>query len=409
MLVKKSFKYRLKLTKEQEQQCNQYAGCCRFIWNRSLALKKELWEKEKKSISQFELNNLLLQWKSEFPWLNEAPSQALQQINKDLDQAYKNFFRRCKSGENPGHPKFKKKGKHDSFRFPQGITLLPSQNNRIGKVRLPKLGHTKFIQSQQIPCIIKHVTISRTAGHWYISFNCDEVSIDSCKAPDAPVGIDRGVVVFAQCSDGSQINSPQPLKRNKEKLARIQRKLSRKNKFSKNWIKQRSKLSRLQSHIANIRQDALHKASTTLAKNHGTIVMEDLKTSNMTRSAKGTLEEPGKNVKAKSGLNRSILDQGWHAFKVVLDYKTKWNGGRLILVDPKYTSQKCSLCGCVSSDNRKKQELFACVSCGHRENADLNAAKNILAAGLAVSACGEAPLGAPVKQEARKRNVAKAA
>jgi putative transposase len=224
-----------------------------------------------------------------------------------------------------------------------------------------------------------------------------------------PVGIDRGVSLFAMISNGDKIEAKNPLKSNIKKLKKIQRKLSRKKKFSKNWNKQRLKISRFHNHISNIRKDVLHKSSTSIAKNHGTIVMEDLKTSNMTRSAKGTTENPGKNVKAKSGLNRAILDQGWHMFKVMLEYKSKWYGSVLILVNPQYTSQKCFVCGYTDSENRKTQELFECIKCGHSENADINAAKNILAAGLAVSACGEAPLVAPVKQEPEVRKVALAA
>jgi len=403
MRVKKSFKFRLKLTAEQETLCRRFVGTCRFIWNKSLSLKKDTWEKDNTSLSQYELNNLLIQWKAEFPWLSESPSQALQQVNKDLDLAYRNFFRRCKSGEKPGHPKFKKKGRHDSFRLPQGIKLLPSLNHKTGVVQLPKLGHTRFIKTCDIEGIIKNVTISRIANLWFISFNCDQVPVEIERAPDYPIGIDRGVAVFAQCSDGSRIESLSPLKKNRKKLARIQRNLSKKKKFSKNWNKQRLKLARFQNHIANIRRDSLHKSSSTLAKNHGTIVMEDLKTITMTKSAKGTIDNPGKHASIKSALNRSILDQGWHAFKVMLEYKTIWRNGRLLLIDPKYTSQKCSSCGFTSALNRKSQDVFLCLECGHHENADLNAAKNILAAGLAVSACGEAPLGAPVKQEPEKR------
>jgi len=409
MKIKKSYKFLLKLSPSQVKQCEQFAGCCRYIWNNSLAQKKALWESEKKTLSQFELNNTLIDLKSEHNWLCDAPSQALQQVNKDLDQAYKNFFRRCKTGENPGHPKFKKKGKHDAFRLPQGIHLLPDCNSRTGRVKLPKLGITKYVKSCEITGKVKNVTISKTAGKWYISFNCDGVEVQRENHSITQIGIDRGVAVFGKCSDGSEIVSPQPLKANKNRLAKLQRSLSRKKKFSNNWKKQKSKLQHFQKHIADMRKDSLHKSSTTLAKNHGTIVMEKLKTVNMSKSAKGTVDNPGKNVKAKAGLNRSILDQGWHMFQTQLSYKLGWYGGKLILVDPKYTSQKCSLCGHTDAGNRKSQGSFVCLSCGHSENADLNAAKNILAAGLAVTACGEASLDAPVKQEAHMRKTAKAA
>ncbi len=409
MKFKKSYKFLLKLNPEQHTLCSKFSGSCRFVWNKALGLKKEQWEKDKTSLSQYDLNNILTMWKSEFQWLYEAPSQSLQQTNKDLDQAYKNFFSRCKKGNNPGHPKFKKKGKHDAFRLPQGIKLLKNLNHKTGVVKLPKLGKVKFVKTRKIEGDIKNVTISKNADKWYISFNCANVLIEPINKGMEPIGIDRGVKVFGMLSNGSSVKAPNPLKKNKDKLAKIQRKLSRKKKFSNNWNKQRLKLQRFQKHIADIRKDSLHKSSFALAKNHGTIVMEDLKTANMSKSAKGTIEKPGKNVKAKSGLNRVILDQGWHMFKTMVEYKLNWYGGRLILVDPKYTSQKCNICGTIDSHNRKSQEKFLCVHCGHKENADLNASKNILAAGLAVSACGEASLDAPVKQEAFKRKAALAA
>ncbi len=171
------------------------------------------------------------------------------------------------------------------------------------------------------------------------------------------------------------------------KLAKQQRKLSRKKKFSSNWKKQQRKIAKLHHHIACIRKDFLHKTSTTISKNHAVIIIEDLKVSNMSRSASGTIEEPGRNVKAKSGLNRSILDQGWGEFRRQLEYKQLWRGGKVVTINPGYTSQACSACGHVSSENRKTQSRFECVVCGFAENADLNAALNIQSAGHALSAC----------------------
>ncbi|GAI24810.1 unnamed protein product, partial [marine sediment metagenome] len=148
-----------------------------------------------------------------------------------------------------------------------------------------------------------------------------------------------------------------------------------------------------------VRKDFLHKMTNKISKNHAVVVMEDLKVSNMSKSARGTKENPGRNVKAKSGLNRSILDQGWFEFRRQLEYKLKWRGGHLELVDPKHTSQKCCRCGHTESENRTIQAKFECKNCGHWENADINAAKNILAAGLAVFACGGYGVSQPMKQE----------
>ncbi|MBL7071697.1 MAG: transposase [Candidatus Omnitrophica bacterium] len=408
MTIKKSFKYRLRLTKEQESLCNQTAGSCRYVWNRALALKKELWEKKKENLSCFDLNNLLAEWKKELEWLSTSPSQSLQQVNKDLDQAFKNFFR------GRGYPKFKKKGIHDSFRLPQGVTLLNQLSKKAGQVQLPKLDIVRFTKTREINGTIKHVTISKTCKNWYISFNC-VVDIPKPKEiPQSHIGIDRGIKTFAQCSNREAIPTISPLKKNLKRLAKLQRELSRKKKFSSNWRKTKQKIQKLHNHIANLRSDFLHKASTQLTKSHSLIVMEDLKTKDMAKSAKGTKENPGTNVKAKSSLNRSILDQGWYAFQNYLSYKLNWRGGRLILVSPRNTSIECRICHYISKENRISQEVFQCQSCGHTENADLHASINILsrgidppnsfkggvlAAGHAVIACGVEALASTAKQE----------
>ncbi|HEJ9561222.1 TPA: RNA-guided endonuclease InsQ/TnpB family protein, partial [Proteus mirabilis] len=182
--------------------------------------------------------------------------------------------------------------------------------------------------------------------------------------------------------------------------ARLQRKLSRKIKFSANWQKQKRKIQHLHSHIANIRKDYLHKVTSEISKNHAMIVIEDLKVSNMSKSAKGTTERHGRNVKAKSGLNRSILEQGWYEMRRQLEYKQLWRGGQVLAIPPAYTSQKCACCGHTAKENRQSQSQFECLECGYTANADINAARNILAAGHAVLACGgRVQSDRPSKQE----------
>ena len=350
MIISKSFKYRLRLTPEQASLCSQTAGSCRYVWNRGLALKKEAWEAGNEKISRFDLDNLLKEWKQEHEWLSISPSQALQQVNKDLDRAFSNFFK------GSGYPKFKKKGVNDSFRLPQGIALARKLSGKVARVKLPKLGMVWFTKSREIEGKIKHVTISRTCN--------------------------RGVAVFAQCSDGKSIPGVSPLKRNLKRLARLQKELSRKKKFSSNWKKTREKIQKLHHHIANVRNDFLHKASTRLAKSHGLIVLEDLKVKNMSRSARGTKKSLGTNVRAKEALNRSIIDQGWYAFQNYLSYKLAWRGAQLVLVPPINTSTECRICHHVAKENRKSRDIFCCVHCGHTENAHVNASVNILVRGL---------------------------
>ncbi len=177
--------------------------------------------------------------------------------------------------------------------------------------------------------------------------------------------------------------------------------MRKKTEFSQNWKKLNLRINKLHHHIANIRHDYLHKVTTTLSKNHAMIVVEDLKVANMSKSAKGSIEEKGKNVKAKSGLNKSILDQGWSMLVNMLEYKQQWRGGLLVKIDPRYTSQTCSSCGHVAKENRPTQAKFECVSCGFSENADINASRNILAVGHTVlSVEGRCGKDRPVKQKA---------
>lgn len=190
-------------------------------------------------------------------------------------------------------------------------------------------------------------------------------------------------------------------KANQRKLAMLQRQLSRKVKLSANWQKQN--IQRLHSHIANIRRDYLHKVTTKISKNHAMIVIEGLKVSNMSKSAKGTADQHGRNVKAKSRLNRAILEQGWYELRRQLEYKPLWRGGQVLAINPAYTSQKCACCGHTMKENRQTQSQFECLECGYTENADINGARNILAAEYAVLACGVTALsGRPVKQEPAK-------
>ena len=215
------------------------------------------------------------------------------------------------------------------------------------------------------------------------------------------IGIDVGIAKAVSASDaisfeyqGKQISSNQlesinPLREHQTKLAKLQKDLARKTKFSRNWNKQKAKISKLHSKIANIRNDFVHKVTTAISKSYAYVVVEALKVKNMSKSAKGTADKHGKMVKQKSGLNKSILDQGWGMFRQFLAYKLKYNyGTELIEVNPQYTSQKCSGCGHIHADNRKNQASFRCVKCGLSMNADLNASLNIKAAGLAVLACG---------------------
>ena len=201
-------------------------------------------------------------------------------------------------------------------------------------------------------------------------------------------------------SDESYIAPLNSFKMHQQRLARYQRRMSRKVKFSSNWKKAKAKVQKIHTGIANARKDFLHKATTTISQNHALVCIEDLQVKNMSRSSKGNSEQHGKKVAQKSGLNRSILDQGWGEFKRQLAYKVQWHGGILLAVPPHHTSQTCPCCGNVSKDNRLTQAKFLCVDCGYENHADVVGAINVLERGYRLLACGESvQSGRSMKQE----------
>jgi len=393
MKIQQAFKFQLRVKPDQDSILRRFAGCCRFVWNHALELEKTLYEQEGKHLGYAKLCSMLGELKNshDTEFLRDAPAQILQQTLKDLDRAYRNFFE--KRAE---FPRFKKKGMHDAFRYPQHFKL--DENN--GRIFLPKIGWVRYRNSRRTEGTVKQVTVSLSAGKWYVSIQTEREVPNPCHPSSSEVGIDMGIVSFATLSDGTSIPPLNSFRKYERKLARLQRSLSRKTKFSANWRKTKKSISRLHRKIADCRSDFLHKVSTDISKNHAVVVMEDLKVRNMSRSASGTVENPGRNVRAKSGLNKAILDQAWYEFRRQLAYKLEWRGGILITVSPQNTSRQCSRCGYVDAGNRKKQAVFHCLACGHEMNADLNAAINIRAAGHAVSACGAGRAHAPaVKQE----------
>ncbi|WP_266162227.1 RNA-guided endonuclease InsQ/TnpB family protein [Escherichia coli] len=388
-----AFKFQLRPGGQQEREMRRFAGACRFVFNRALARQNENHEVGNKYIPYGKMASWLVEWKNatETQWLKDAQSQPLQQSLKDLERAYKNFFRK-----RAAFPRFKKRGQNDVFRYPQGVKL-DQENSRIF---LPKLGWMRYRNSRQVTGVVKNVTVSQSCGKWYISIQTESEVSTPVHPSASMIGLDAGVAKLATLSDGTVFGPVNSFQKNQKKLARLQRQLSRKVKFSNNWQKQKRKIQRLHSRIANIRRDYLHKVTTTVSKNHAMIVIEDLKVSNMSKSAAGTVSQPGRNVRAKSGLNRSILDQGWYEMRRQLEYKQLWSGGQVLAVPPAYTSQRCACCGHTAKENRLSQSQFRCQVCGYTANADVNGARNILAAGHAVLACGEmVQSGRPLKQE----------
>jgi putative transposase len=322
--------------------------------------------------------------KLDFPFFKDVPAQVLQQTLKNLDTAFVKFFK----GE-ADYPKPKKKFKREAglrFPDPKQFEITENASKKKGYVELPKIGRLKFRKSRKIVGKVKSCTITKGGyGVYYISFLC-EYEVDEPIAPLGEIGIDRGIVHTLATSNGDFYDLPKKIKHIEKLIAYYQRLLALKVKFSSNWKKLKRKISKLYSKVANIRQDFLWKAARAIAKNHGFIVLEDLRTKNMSKSASGTVEKLGKKVAQKSGLNRSILRQGWYMFQTMLTQKAIEFGGILVLVDPKNTSRECSRCGWVDKDNRVDQSHFECQKCRLKINADINAALVILARGIRVIA-----------------------
>jgi putative transposase len=389
-----AFKYVLKLDGEQERNLRRYAGSCRFVYNKALALQQASHAAAGKFISYVTMAAWLPVWKREqgSAWLKDAPSQALQHALKDLEKAYKNFF-----AKRAAFPRFKRKGSGDSFRYPDPKQIKLDQGN--SRIFLPKLGWIRYRNSRDVLGELRNVTVSGKNGKWFVSIQTQrEVEIIPSAATTA-IGIDLGIARFATLSDGTYIEPLNSFKIKAAKLAKYQRRMAHKQKFSNNWKKAKAKVQKIHTQIANARRDFLHKATTPLSQNHALVFIEDLQVGNMSKSAAGTAENPGKNVAQKSGLNKAILDQGWGEFRRQLDYKLAWKGGMLFAVPPHYTSQECLACHHISADNRQTQARFVCVQCHYENNADVVGAINVLERGYRLLACGDAALSRSVKQE----------
>jgi len=385
MLIRQAIRLRLLPDAQQLAQMERIAGCCRAIAN--AALDQRRWfARPGRSISYATQAAEIAELKEAFPWFGQAPYHCLQQALVDLEAAYKNFW-----AGRAGAPKPRKRGRDDSFRFPDPAQLSLRGNLKVPDRRrtrsikqatlsVPKLGAVKCVLHRAIPegAKLLSVTISREAGRWCAAVLIErEVAVPASRGTGPVVGIDLGVAQPVVLSTGEVHALPRASAGDAAHLARLQQRVARKVKGSKNRRKAIERLAAFKAAQARRRRDAMEKVTTAIAKNHGVVAMEDLRVRNMTASARGTAEEPGRNVAAKAGLNRSILDVAPGALRVRLGQKLAQAGGMLLLVPPAHTSQRCNACGHTEAGNRKSQSLFSCVVCGHTENADVNAARNI--------------------------------
>ena len=287
-------------------------------------------------LSYHDAAGLLTLWKQseEYGWLNTVHSQVLQQCLIDLERAYANLF-----AGRAAPPQYRKKFLADSFRYPQGFKL----DGR--KVYLPKIGWVEFWHSREIEGTVKNVTVSRQGKHWFVAFQVEMDMPEPIHPATAEVGIDLGMATFAAFSDGRLHPPLNAYRRVEKEESPDAAQAGRDGQILAELEEATTTYRQLDIRIANCRHDFLHKLSTETSKNHAVIVLEDLQVRNMSRSARGTVEEPGRNVAAKAGLNKAILDQGWGTFRRMLEYKQTWRGGQVIAVNPRYTSQTCPVCG----------------------------------------------------------------
>ena len=384
-------RYRLEPTTTQESVLKGHCAHARFVWN--LAVEPESsWRPGRRSAPGYlEQCRQLTQARAEFEWLRAGSQMLQQQALRDFAQAMANFF----AGSHH-RPTWRKAGRDEGFRI---VAVKPAHVRRLsrntGEVWIAKAGWVRFRWSRPVPKGVKsyRVTADR-AGRWHIAFAAIPETIPAPGTGKA-VGIDRGVAINAALSTGEMLMAPRPGPALQRRLRRLHRRLARARRGSNRRARMKLAIAKLRARDANARRDWAEKASTDLARRFDIVRVEDLNIRGMTRSAKGTTTKPGRNVRAKAGLNREIMRSGWGLLVRRLEDKAP---GRVEKVNSAFTSQRCSACGHIAAGSRKSQALFCCVACGYASNADVNAARNI-AAGHAVTARGGDGVTRPVNRE----------
>ena len=362
----KTYKFRLQPSKSQRSKLTQTLELCRLVYNTTLAIRKNAWEGEKRSVSLYETNKMLTSWKGEYAELKQVHSQVLQNVQERVNLAFQSFFRRVKEGaDKVGYPRFKSYGRYDSFTFKQsGFKLLDN------RVMVSKIGAIKIIQHRPVEGRIKTLNIQRDAvGNWYACFAC-EVEPTPLPYNDVAVGIDVGLTTFATLSNGLTVDNPRFFRRDEVELGRAQRRWD-KDKTPK----RRKVIAHIHQRMANRRKDFAHTLSRELVNTYGALIFENLTIKNMLHTC------PGGRCQGNHNLAKSISDASWRQLIMYCTYKAEWAGRAVVLVDPRGTSQRCSGCGSVVRKDLSVR-VHDCPVCGLVLDRDLNASLNIEALGL---------------------------
>lgn len=356
MTIVKTYRFKLKPTRAQEQIFAQWLGSCRFVYNLCLEYRQLMYNQWQKSVSKNELQKQVKDLVSEVEWLKPLHSQTLQDVSDRLEKTYERFF---KLGA--GFPKFAKRSQYRSFSFKQGVQRRAHDSERIGKVYLPKIGDVAYIKSREFVGNIKRTSIIKEADGWYIAFSVEIVQEPLPRATHH-IGIDVGLESFATLSTGEKIAPPQALRRRERRLKRLQRAVSRKSKGSNNRKKAVKRLAKEHLKIKRSRQDFLQKLSTRLIRENQAVTVEELQIRNMMQN---------------HHLAKSIADASWYEFTRQLEYKATWYGREFSKVSARNTSKMCSVCGENAESMPLRVREWTCANCGTHHDRDINAAQNI--------------------------------
>jgi putative transposase len=368
---------RVKLYPTPCQQARLHAclDVCRDLYNAALQQRRGAWRSRQLRIDRKRQYAELTELRKADPRMASVYRELQDSALHKLDHAFTAFFARCKKGEKAGYPRFRSARRYNTLEFPHGNRALMCNASQT-KLKVPGVGSVRLRRGRTVPAFGRAMLVRSPRG-WYALFECER-AVTPLPSTGKAVGVDVGVAAFYATSDGHLEPNLRFGKQKAAHVARLQRVVAKRLRGSSRTRKAVRALARAQDRLRWTRRDWHHKTARKLVSAYDAIAFEKLPVRSMTRSAKGSVEAPGTNVKQKSGLNRAILDAGWAQFtKIVVD-KAEEAGRQVVFVDPKYTSQTCSLCGHVDAANRYSQTSFACVSCGYALHADVNAAVNIL-------------------------------